>query len=128
MYNVEVGISDIDPYDMIFYGNYIKYNLRACFEFFKKSLLDLEVDEILIMKYIKPINWTSNPKISTELIEISKQNGFYQYKVFQEWFVNKNVCNRSIIIYKSKIQVNQDDIEEFCKDLKEVIQTKPIEY
>ena len=53
MYTVDVGICDIDSYDMIFYSNYLKYNERAARDYFDSNVQLIHVNTIKYMKSVK---------------------------------------------------------------------------
>lgn len=86
MLRLRLGIAEIDSYNMLFYGHYLRYNERAA-----NSCLSLEstcatIRGVALAKYISSVRWNDIVDIRTTAVP---SEGTGEHSLLHEWFVNE---------------------------------------
>ncbi len=91
-YNIKIPFHDLDPMNVVWHGNYIKYLEQARCDMFDKlgyTYYDMKDDNYvypvakLNTKYIKPLSFNQEVTINTSLIEIEPAI-IIKYKMFNK--------------------------------------------
>lgn len=91
-YNIKIPFHDLDPMNVVWHGNYIKYLEQARCDMFDKlgyTYYDMKYDNYvypvakLNTKYIKPLSFNQEVTIKASLIEIEPAI-IIKYKMFNK--------------------------------------------